>query len=53
VPDDKTYEIETLRRLLAAVHEQREEPSRLKKILTWFWGEKVVNSTPKKEDEAA
>jgi hypothetical protein len=53
VPDEKDYEVETLRRLFAAVHEKREEPSRLKKILIWLCGEKVMTSSTKKGKEAA
>jgi hypothetical protein len=45
VPDEKDYELETLRRLFAVVHEKRKDPSRLKKILTWLGGGKVVKST--------
>jgi hypothetical protein len=53
VPDEKDYEVETLRRLFAVAHEKRKEPSRLKKLLTWLSGEKVTKSTAKTENEAA
>jgi hypothetical protein len=55
VPDQKdyVYEVETLRRLFAPVHEQRKQPSGLKKIFARLCSEKVVKSTPKTDDEAA
>jgi hypothetical protein len=53
VPDDKDYEIETLRRLFAVAHEKSKEPSRWKKVFIWLCGEKAVKSTRKRENEAA
>jgi hypothetical protein len=52
VPDQKDYEVETLRRLFAPLHEKREQPSALKKIFARLCNEKVVKGTPK-TDEAA
>jgi hypothetical protein len=54
MPDEKDYEVETLRRLFAPVHEIRKQPSGLKRIFARLRGEeKVVKSTPKTDTEAA
>jgi hypothetical protein len=56
MPDQKDhdYEVETLRRLFAPVHEKRKQPSGLKRIFPRLCGEeKVVKSTPKMDTEAA
>ena len=46
MPDQKEYEVETLRRLFAPMHEKRKQPSGLKGIFTWLCSEKVMKSTP-------
>jgi hypothetical protein len=53
VPDEKNYEIETLRRLFAPVPEKRKEHSRLKKLFTRLCGDKVVKRTPTTDNKAA
>jgi hypothetical protein len=52
VPNEKSNEIEALRRLYAPVPEKRKEPSGLKKIFTRFCGKKTVKNTLKTENEA-
>jgi hypothetical protein len=52
VPDKKEYEIETLRRLYAPVHEKRKEASGLKRIFMRLCSKKAVKNALKSETEA-
>lgn len=55
VIEEKDDDIDRLRRMFAEVHERREKPSRLKKVMMRLRAGKIRNSItkPKKKNDAA